>query len=677
MPKPRRITRSPDPLRVLTVARWYPSHDSPGRGSFVADLVRAVGAAGVDGRVVSFDRVLVRGRLEERDQVLAEARGAYEAVATPAALFVTPPSNGSRLSRAASGVPVARLAVARRPGSGDAAALVEDHLAAILPFLDRLIEEWRPDVIHAHTGLPDGVVAAEAGRQLRIPVVVTEHASTIERDLADPAAREQYRRLLEPGVGLFAVSPSLAVRLATTLEVPVTRIGVLPVPVADGSFPLADPAGREGSELLWVGSLGAHKGVDVLLHALGKLLETHPDLHLRIVGVERTAGDLENLEELATAIGVRSATSFDGWLTRDQVAAAMARAAVFVHPSPSETFGVAAGEAILTGLPVAARPSGGVPWIVELSGGFGQIADGGEAKALAAAIEHVLAGDLPVDAATARGLLVEALGEEAVARQTIAVYRQSISAAREKTSTRRHADEAAGVTAAGTPSRRSRDMEPGAGRAPGGEKDARDPTALGLEIPAPGPGRPAPTPGQTIAPTTTMAAVLPAILVATGRDHALPLVTALPADLRARLTLVVPAWREGATEPPNTIWPIRLIEAVPVEPRKPRPTGRGPLAGLRRALDRPAPTAEELLTSAMFAAVTQIPVKARTNPGDAAIEMVAIDAPAAALIARLAGKGVRLAPGALRWLADCWNAKAGDALSSQDAPVSGGSSGSE
>ena len=55
------------PLRVLTVARWYPSHDLPGRGSFVADLVATTVAAGVDARVVSFDRVLIRGRIEWRD----------------------------------------------------------------------------------------------------------------------------------------------------------------------------------------------------------------------------------------------------------------------------------------------------------------------------------------------------------------------------------------------------------------------------------------------------------------------------------------------------------------------------------------------------------------------------------------------------------------------------------
>ena len=32
------------PLHVLFVARWYPSHDQLGRGSFVADLARALTA---------------------------------------------------------------------------------------------------------------------------------------------------------------------------------------------------------------------------------------------------------------------------------------------------------------------------------------------------------------------------------------------------------------------------------------------------------------------------------------------------------------------------------------------------------------------------------------------------------------------------------------------------------
>jgi hypothetical protein len=43
--------------------------------------------------------------------------------------------------------------------------------------------------------------------------------------------------------------------------------------------------------------------------------------------------------------------------------------------------------------------------------------------------------------------------------------------------------------------------------------------------------------------------------------------------------------------------------------------------------------------------------------GRSPVEVVAIDAPAAALIGRLKAPWVRLAPGALRWLADRWDAE--------------------
>ena len=586
----RATERSPGPLRVLTVARWYPSHESPGRGSFVADLVRATAGAGIEARVVSFDRVLIRGRLEERDAVLVAARAAYEQVATPSALFVIPSSRG------APGVPVARLPVVRRPGSGDPGALIEDHLAALRPFVERLVEDWRPDVIHAHTGLPDGIVAAEVGRQLGIPVVVSEHMSTIETELADPAALEAYRSLLVPGVRLFGVSPSVAARVAALLDVPVARIGVLPNPVSDGSFPLADPVGRDPNELLWVGSLGEHKGIDLLLHAFARVCATRPRLLLRLVGGERAPGERERWEALAARLGVRLVVAFEGWLPRDQVEHAMARAVVFVHPSPSETFGVAAAEAILTGLPVAARRSGGVPWIIELSGGFGHVAIGDDANAFAIAIEAVLDGHLPVDAATARARVIGAIGERAVTKQTLEVYRQAI--------------------------------------------------ADGVPDPADATASPSKRRGQA-APS----AELPHLLVATGRDQALRLVAELPIGLQERLVLIVPPPAANAAEDSNTGEGsiARLVQAEYVQPPPPRPRGRGPLARLRRATWRPGPSADDLLAKAVLTAARDAPA----NEG--AVEFVALDAPAAALIGRLDARRVRLAPGALRWLADRWD----------------------
>jgi glycosyltransferase involved in cell wall biosynthesis len=570
-------------LRVLTVARWYPSHDSPGRGSFVADLVAATVAAGVDARVVSFDRVLIRGRVEWRDADLVPARAAFDRVATPEELFATPVSYG------VAGVPVARVPMVRRPGAGDATALVEDHLEALRPFVRRLVETWRPDVIHAHTGLPDGVASAVVGREHGIPVIVSEHASTVDTDLADPVARRHYLTLFEPDVRLVAVSPSLTDRIAAAAQAAHDRIEILPDPVADTAFPPANPGGRDPDELLWVGSLGEHKGIDVLLRAFAQVQGRRPDLRLRLVGGERSGGDRARWEALATDVGVTSAVTFEGWRDRAGVAAAMARAAVFVHPSPSETFGVAAAEAILSGLPVAARRSGGVPWIVELSGGYGRVAETDDPDAFARAIEAVLDGDVTVDAVTARRRLLDVVGEAAVARRAVDLYRAAASTTAVATST--------------SLVKRSRD----------------DP---------------------------------PRIVLATGREQARRLVGQLPAELQDRIVLVLPAAVGGADEPePATRSPVRVIEAGAVPPPRPRPRGRGPLARLKRAVFRPAPTADELLATAVDAAARV------TGHRTGAVEIVAVDAPAVVFVARLGDRRARLAPGALRWLADRWDAE--------------------
>ncbi len=578
-------------MRVLTVARWYPSHDSPGRGSFVADLVRATVGAGVDARVVSFDRVLVRGRPDEREAVRLAARAGLDRVVTPESLFV------SRAWGDNPTVPVARIPVVRRPGTGDPVALIEDHLAALRPFLERLVGSWRPDVIHAHTGLPDGIVAAQLGRGLDIPVVVSEHMSTIEAELADPAALERYRELLDPAVGLLAVSPPVAERIARLLGVATDRLGVLPNPVEDAAFPTADPVTRDPNELLWVGSIGQHKGIDVLLRALADLRGRRPNLRLRLIGSERADGDQARLEALAAGLGVGAMVTFDGWLNRTGVAAAMSQAAVFVHPSPSETFGVAAAEAILTGLPVAARPSGGVPWIIDRSGGFGRVADGDDPGSFARAIEAILDGPHGIAAEEARTRLVEAVGASAVARQAIERYEAAIAT-----------------------------MDP----------RSASPVAPGMAAAA----HPA-------------AAPLPHVIVATERIQAPGLVAALPVDLQRRLVLVVPPAVPGAPDPAmsGAGMAVGIVESEPIRPGPPKPRGRSPLARLRRALWRAAPTADELLMQAVERAVR------RAASSGGAVDVIAIDAPAAALLGDQPLGRVRLAPGSLRWLADRWAAE--------------------
>jgi hypothetical protein len=359
-----------------------------------------------------------------------------------------------------------------------------------------------------------------------------------------------------------------------------------------------------------VGSLGEHKGIDLLLRAFGQVHAARPALRLRLVGDERSAGDMARWLALAAGLGVGGAVTFEGWLDRSGVAGAMARASVFVHPSPAETFGVVAAEAILSGLPVVSRRSGGVPWIIELSGGFGAVAASDDEAAFAAAIETVLDGDPPVAPFDARTALVAEVGRAAVAARTLAIYRDAIGEAATVAS-----PEAAGIEASGL-------------------------------HPTPNPGEPA-SPATAAAPPEG-----PHIVIATGRDQALRLVAELPVDLQRRVVLVVPPPSDDVPpaapgSPPGN---VRLIEAARARYERP-PSGRSPLSRLKRATWQPPLTADEELVMAIRRAIAEV------DRGAMPVELVALDAPAAAMVASLDPTRVRLAPGSLRWLADRWDSR--------------------
>ena len=75
------------------------------------------------------------------------------------------------------------------------------HAAPLLAFGRALAARSAADgspieVIHAHNGLPDGVAALSLAAELGVPLVVTEHDSTLSDRLRRPEAAATYRELL-------------------------------------------------------------------------------------------------------------------------------------------------------------------------------------------------------------------------------------------------------------------------------------------------------------------------------------------------------------------------------------------------------------------------------------------------------------------------------------------------
>lgn len=411
---------------VLVVARGYPSFDIPGRGSFVADHVLALRGAGIETVVASFETLALRGPEATRAERVTHAETAWaRAVADPIALTATPRFG-------APGVPVARLPVVRTWGAMDGSEVPEmaaRHAAPLLAFGRALATRFAAEgrsigVIHAHNGLPDGLAAMTLAAELGVPLVITEHDSTLPRRLGNPAAAGRYRELLGTA-RVVAVSQALADRAADALVVPGSRTaalhGVIPNPVPLERFPLAVDGVRDDDELLWVGARTPHKGIETLLRAVALVRERGYAVHLRAIG-PASEEDEARWSGLATDLGIGGSVTLEPAAQREAVAAAMRRAGLFVHPSPFETFGVVAAEALASGLPVAATPSGGVEAIVGSDGACGEIAADVGPDALADAIIRLRDRLSRIDRAALRATIAERFAPDVVAARTLELY---------------------------------------------------------------------------------------------------------------------------------------------------------------------------------------------------------------------------------------------------------------
>ena len=409
-------------LRLLIVATWYPSWDDPVAGRFVADQAGALGATGrVAPTVVSFAPagLIGSGPLRARmAQVVGDLATAAIREADDVFNVAEPP---------AAGFPVARLGIAggRDPVSGVLHA-ARARERALLALAGRWSGRTAPDVIHAHTVYPDGAAAATMAAHLARPLFLTEHASFVRRLLVAPEIRARYLAAVGQAQRLIVVSQVLADEIVAALPEVAAKVVVIPNAVDVDAFRVGEAAGRRPGELLFVGYRKESKGLDTLLRAFALVQRSRPTTTLRLIGSAPTAEIDAGWRRRAVELGIGEAVRFEPSADRPAVAAAMARASLFVHPSPRETFGVVAVEALAAGLPVVATDSGGV---TEIMGAhpddLGAVVPAGDAAALAAAIEAAL-DRRDFDPHALRAAVVDRFGGAGVARRLIEAYETAV-----------------------------------------------------------------------------------------------------------------------------------------------------------------------------------------------------------------------------------------------------------
>lgn len=377
--------------RVLFVTHNYPRHPGDAAGSFLHRLALALKAAGLSVRVLapSGPRLPPADTLEG----IEIRRFRY----APAGME----------SLAYSGT-MAEQVLGSLSGKGALLGLLTAGTMAVR----RAIDEFAPDVVHAHWWFPAGLLSLGADRD--VPLVTTMHGSDVRLARSKAFVHPLFRRVMARSAAVTAVSSWLAGEARAMA--PRTAITVAPMPV-DVQLFSAEANPRIPGRFLFVGRLNAQKGVRDLLEALSWLPAA---ITLDIVG---DGEDAAALKARARDLGLESRITWHGALDHHALPPLYRRSQAVVMPSQHEGLGLVAVEAQLSRTPVIAYRSGGVPDVVDAQWG-GRLVPPGDVRALADAVAGIHAAPDAVSGwgASARSVMLDRFSPTSVALGYRAIY---------------------------------------------------------------------------------------------------------------------------------------------------------------------------------------------------------------------------------------------------------------
>lgn len=291
-------------------------------------------------------------------------------------------------------------------------------------YVSRALRTFRPDVVH---------VEAEAFALVALQMVMASRA--VRRPMTLFCWENVPRRLGVRLVGTRLVARSVAHLFAGSQEAaelvrgwgyrgPVTVTPQLGVTVREDVRPRPFPKGE--FVVGFVGRLVPEKGVDLLLHAVARLVQEGVPLRAVVVG---TGPEERRLRQLAAELGVAGRVSWHGWVAHEEVPGVLLGVDALVLPSRSvprwrEQFGRALIEAMSVGLPVVGSSCGAIPGVI----GWGELVfPEGDWEALTRVL-YSLAKDRGFYEAAARYCVerVRLFTHERIASQMVSVWKEFV-----------------------------------------------------------------------------------------------------------------------------------------------------------------------------------------------------------------------------------------------------------
>ena len=211
--------------------------------------------------------------------------------------------------------------------------------------------------------LIDGIIASPTAAQLlphasriRLTVLLHMPLSTALDTHHDASAERSEQAVLRAAAGVVVTSEWTREQVLARYEVPACRVHV----AQPGVDQVAAAPRPVPGHLICVGTLGRHKGQDLLIEALAELGDL--DWHCVLAGpLDRDPEFVRHAQARITRLGYDHRVRLAGVLTGAALSQAYSTADLLIAPSRSETYGMTVTEALAHGLPVIAAATGGLP----------------------------------------------------------------------------------------------------------------------------------------------------------------------------------------------------------------------------------------------------------------------------------------------------------------------------
>lgn len=233
----------------------------------------------------------------------------------------------------------------RVPGLGQMALV-----SALAQRLREVVDEVRPNILHAHSPSLNGMAAVRVGREMDIPVVyevrafwedaAVDHGTSSEWGLRYRLTRASESRVLRRASAITTICSGLREEMISR-GIDAAKITQIPNAVDIEQFSpnetpdaaLQAKLGLQGKTVLgFLGSFYAYEGLDLLLDAMPQLLVANPDFRVLLVG----GGPQEQALKAQTArLGLEDTVLFTGRVPHSEVSRYYSLVDILVYPRHS------------------------------------------------------------------------------------------------------------------------------------------------------------------------------------------------------------------------------------------------------------------------------------------------------------------------------------------------------